>query len=58
MFTKVGTERRVVVVRFEPDDDMLKELQKAVEELGIWWEEGLPYDVRTSPAPHKAERRF
>ena len=35
MFTKEGREGRTIVVRFEPDDDLLMELQKAVDDLRI-----------------------
>jgi predicted DNA-binding protein with PD1-like motif len=35
MFTYEGKERRVVVVRFEPEDDLLVGLGNAVAQLGI-----------------------
>lgn len=35
MFTYEATAKRVAIVRFEPDDDILLGLQKAVVDLGI-----------------------
>ena len=35
MFTHEGKEGRTVVIRFEPDEDVLVEMQRAVDDLGI-----------------------